>query len=218
MFSRESPYEKKAVEELTQKPINTSLDDPLTLAEVRECLNKAQSRKAPGSNGIRIEQYKLLDDENLSTVVAAMQAYRDDPKFDSKDWHNVALTLLPKKGDLKLPKNHRPISLIDVLCKLLSSVFANRINHHLVEVGLQEQAGFTPKRGCDDATTALKITLQNLSAAEQEAYVLFVDLVKAFDSVNREMLWLVLAKMGIPPGMISTIKKMYTGIINEQKL
>ena len=91
-------------------------------------------------------------------------------------------------------------------------MFANRINHHLVEVGLQEQAGFTPKRGCDDATTALKITLQNLSAAEQEAYVLFVDLVKAFDPVNREMLWLVLAKMGIPPGMISTIKKMYTGI------
>ena len=26
------------------------------------------------------------------------------------------------------------------------------------------------------------------------------------------MLWLALAKMGIPPGMISTIKKMYTGI------
>ena len=127
-----------------------------------------------------------------------MQAYRDDPQFDSKDWHNVALTLLPKKGDLSLPKNRRPISLIDVLCKLLSSVFASRLNEHIEKVGLQEQAGFTPKRGCDDGTTTLKLTLQNLSATEQEAYVLFVDLVKAFDSVNREMLWLVLAKMGIP--------------------
>ena len=109
-------------------------------------------------------------------------------------------------------KNYRPISLIDVLCKLLSSVFANRINHHIEEIGLQEQAGFTPKRGCDDGTNTLKFTLQNLSAAEQEAYVLFVDLVKAFDSVNREMLWLILAKMGIPQSMINTIKKMYTGI------
>ena len=62
----------------------------------------------------------------------------------TKDWHHVALSLLPKKGDLKLPKNYRPISLIDVLCKLLSSVFANRINHHLEKIGWQEHAGFAP--------------------------------------------------------------------------
>ena len=29
-------------------------------------------------------------------------------------------------------------------------------------------------------------------------WVLFVDLVKAFDSVPRDVLWAVLAKMGVP--------------------
>ena len=78
MFSRESPYDRKAVEELIQKPINVLLEEaPLTVKEVRECLNKAQNRKAPGSNGIRIKQYILLNDENLSFfIVAAMQAYQ----------------------------------------------------------------------------------------------------------------------------------------------
>ena len=74
VFSRESPFDRKAVEELTQKPINTLLEAPLRVKEARECLNKAQSRKAPGSNGIPIELYKMLDESNLPFIVAAMQA------------------------------------------------------------------------------------------------------------------------------------------------
>ena len=67
-------------------------------------------------------------------------------------------------------------------------------------------------RGCADATSTLKITLQNLQAANQDTYVLFVDIVKAFDSVNREMLWKILKKYGIPTETIAIIKKMYTDI------
>ena len=37
--------------------------------------------------------------------------------------------------------------------------------------------------GCADATSTLKTTLQNLQDANQDTYVLFVDIVKAFDSV-----------------------------------
>jgi hypothetical protein len=43
-------------------------------------------------------------------------------------------------------------------------------------------------RGCVDAATTLKIALQSLKDRNQEAYDLFVDVVKAFDSVNREMM------------------------------
>jgi hypothetical protein len=124
----------------------------------------------------------------------------------------VTLKLLPKKGDLSLPKNYRPISLLDVLSKILSSILGNRINSHLELHGLKEQAGFMKSRGCADATSSFKITLQNLQAADQDSDVLFVDIVKAFDSVNREMLWQILEKYGIPKETISVIKKMYTDV------
>jgi hypothetical protein len=62
------------------------------------------------------------------------------------------------------------------------------MNSHLEKYGLKEQAGFMKNRGCSDATSTLKITLQNLQAADQDTYVLLVDIAKAFDSVNREML------------------------------
>jgi hypothetical protein len=50
------------------------------------------------------------------------------------------------------------------------------------------------------------MTLQHLRAANHDSFVLFVDIVKAFDSVNREMLWKILEKL------IATIKKMYMNI------
>ena len=86
------------------------------------------------------------------------------------------------------------------------------MNDHLEKNGLQEQAGFMKDRGCSDATSTLKMTLQHLRAANHDSFVLFVDIVKAFDSVNREMLWKILEKYGIPEKVIATIKKMYTDI------
>jgi len=59
---------------------------------------------------------------------------------------------------------------------------------HMLRVGLPEQAGFTKGRSCADATAALKIALQQQRNANNDSYVLFLDLVKAFDSVNRELL------------------------------
>ena len=58
----------------------------------------------------------------------------------------------------------------------------------------------------------LKVALQNLSESGQEAYVLFVDIIKAFDTVNREMLWQILARYGVPDHLVSVIKKLYAEI------
>ena len=91
-------------------------------------------------------------------------------------------------------------------------MLAKRFNKIINVIGLHEQVGFTSGHRCVDATAALKITLQNLTCAGHEAYVLFVDIINAFDSVNRDMLWKILAKYGIPENMIWTIKKMYTDI------
>jgi hypothetical protein len=67
-------------------------------------------------------------------------------------------------------------------------------------------------KSCADASIALKATLQKLQSSGQDAFVLFVDLVKAFDSVNREMLWQLLTKYGLPDDLITLIRKLYTDI------
>ena len=46
----------------------------------------------------------------------------------------------------------------------------------------------------------------------QESWVLFVDLVKAFDSVPRDVLYTVLAKFGVPPHLLRVIQRMNTDL------
>ena len=65
------------------------------------------------------------------------------------------------------------------------------------------------ERSTEDAATVLKTILQPLHKSDQEAFVTFVDLVKAFDSVNRDMLWEALKKYGVPDGLVNVIKKLY---------
>jgi hypothetical protein len=76
--------------------------------------------------------------------------------------------------------------------------------------GVEEQAGSTPGKGFSDATFSLKTALQNLREHGQESWVLFVDLVKAYDKDNREMLWKILEILGVPNSLIEVLKKLYT--------
>jgi len=50
-----------------------------------------------------------------------------------------------------------------------------------------------------------------------ETYALFVDLVKAFDTVNHSLLIKVLSKYGIPPTMCRTIAKLYKNGVVQLK-
>ena len=69
IFGRNAPYDKQAVKGLQQLETNDSIADPISLEELKNTLKKAKNRKSPGSNGIPIEMYKHLDDENLTQVL-----------------------------------------------------------------------------------------------------------------------------------------------------
>ena len=43
-------------------------------------------------------------------------------------------------------------------------------------------------------------------------YMCFIDLQKAYDSVDRGLLWMVLARAGIPVEMIAVIRKFHVGM------
>ena len=71
---------------------------------------------------------------------------------------------------------------------------------HMQVIGLEAQCGFMPGKSTVDAIFTMRVSLQKRFRFQKDTWVLFVDFVKAFDTVPREMLFRVFARLGFPPG------------------
>lgn len=47
----------------------------------------------------------------------------------------------------------------------------------------------------------------------RDLYIAFIDLLKAFETVNRELLWTVLQKFGVPPTFINILRSFHDGML-----
>ena len=68
-------------------------------------------------------------------------------------------------------------------------------------------------RGCCDRIFTVKLALQKRHEHGLGTWAVFIDLVKAFDSVPRDGLSVVLDKFGIPPKMIRLIMKFRSDLV-----
>ena len=106
------------------------------------------------------------------------------------EWINGLLTILAKKGDLSLPGNYRGIMLLETAYKIVEIIINDRLLP--IEEGLasehESQCGFRPGRGCTDSIFTVKLAMKKRREHSLESWLLFLDLVKAFDRVPREIL------------------------------
>ena len=76
----------------------------------------------------------------------------------------------------------------------------------------EEQCGFRPARSTIYMLLAVH-RLQELGGGRKiPLYLCSIDLQKAYDSVNRELLWVVLARFGVPDKMLTVIRQFHEGM------
>ena len=76
--------------------------------------------------------------------------------------------------------------------KVFAQIILERVHHHLLEQQLPEQSGFTPKMSTIDRILVLQVLTEHRRVFRQGLLAAYVDLCKAFDSVNRDALWRIL--------------------------
>ena len=122
--------------------------------------------------------------------------------------------ILHKKKDRAECGNYRGISLVVHTGKVLLTIIARRLSEYCerVEILPEEQSGFRPNRSTTDMMFVIR-RLQELARKKRiPLYVRFIDLTKAYDSVDRTLLWTVLASFGVPQNMISVIRQFHDGM------
>jgi hypothetical protein len=115
-----------------------------------------------------------------------------------------------KKGDASNPSNYRCIQLVSMLRKIIALVLSRQLRAVGEKRLLEYQCGFRPQRGCSDQLFSLRRVSELALAKQQRLYIAFVDLCKAFDSVNRAALWAVLRASGLPEDLVRILIDLHT--------
>ncbi|VDL93378.1 unnamed protein product [Schistocephalus solidus] len=97
--------------------------------------------------------------------------------------------------------------------KIFVRILLNRLNGHL-EQGLlpESQCGFRRHRRTTDMIFAARQLQERCQGMRTRLYTTFVDLTKAFDTVNRDGLWKVMQKFGCPEWFTHMVRQLHDGM------
>ena len=102
------------------------LEQPISLEEVHIAVRKGGKNKAPGSDGIGLEFYKV----NWATIKddtrAMMNQMFMERKVSTQQKHGV-IVCLPKSSDPTTPADFQPITLLNMDYKILARIIAYRL-------------------------------------------------------------------------------------------
>ncbi|KAM7369499.1 hypothetical protein PAMP_000739 [Pampus punctatissimus] len=215
--AEDQPHKKEKIESfldsinltrLTEEEADT-MTRPITEEEIRENILKLKNNKSPGVDGFPGEYYKTLINE-LTPVLCRVYNYALTEGHPPGSWSDAVISVIHKDNkDPTLCTSYRPISLLGVDLKILTSIIANRIQKYIRKLIKPDQTGFINNRqGTDNVRRALN--LQSLAAKRGiPSMFLSLDAEKAFDRVDWTFLEQTLSRMGFNDVFVRWIKTFY---------
>jgi len=117
-----------------------------------------------------------------------------------------------KKGDKAECGNYRGISLLSTTDKVLARVLANCLQPLSEQILPESQCGFRSSRGTTDMIFSACQLQEKCREQGLPLYMAFIDLTKAFNSVDRQALWSILSKYGCHAKYIRVLRLLHDGM------
>ena len=208
LFFNPSEVDNDAIDSLPQAEIRHHLDRLPTFEEVELAAKQLNSGKA--SVEVPVE---LLQTGSKNVLHAIHDSFVNSwggipiPQ----DWINgILVSIFKGKGEKSVCDNYRGITLLESVGKVLARLLLNRLTEDICPTVIPEsQSGFRSGRGTVDMIFAVRQVQEKCIEQQMSLYQVFVDLTKAFDTVNRNVLWKILEKIGCPPKFVHMFKELH---------
>jgi len=140
---------------------------------VEEVVKDMPNGKAPRPNGftIKIEVWEVVEDSRRSSSIL-------------KSLNSTFLALISKEEEANTPLKFRPISLCNVLYKIISKVIANKLKPILPGIISEEQSGYVEGRQILDSILLAQEMIHTLRTQKKAGMLMQLDLSRAYDKVN----------------------------------
>ena len=187
-----------------------------SLDECEDAVKNMKPNKSPALDGLTSEFYKCFWDDIKLMFYDALKSIYDNKEM-SFSQRLAVITLIHKKGDKKLLKNYRPISLTNTDYKIIAFVFARRLQTIIDKLISNSQTAYVKGRFiCLNARLILDI-FDFCEENNCDGILLFLDFEKAFDSVEWNFLVKSLVKFNFGPEFKAWIKILYCNPIFRVK-
>ena len=208
LFFNPSVIDENVINSLPQMNTLHHMDLLPTVDEVVKAIKKIKAGKAPvcipiellqnGGDCVTNALYKLIEKCWLGSPVP-------------QDWIDGLLVSLFKGKGIKSDCDHyRGITLLESAGKVLARILLDRLIENICPLIIPEaQCGFTEGRGTVDMVFTARQLQEKCIEQQLPLYQVFVDLTKAFDTVNRDALWIALRKIGCPPTFVRMFQELH---------
>lgn len=199
------------LEDLEINPILTEVpsDERPSEGEITTAINQMKNRKSPGSDAITAE---IIKGGNTLSVKMLHEVFGKiwEEKTVPQEWRNSEIVPIFKKGKKTCCDNYRGISLLSIPGKVLARVIYNRLVPFLEQFWDETQSGFRSNRSTADMVFSTRQLIEKAKEQNTQLAIGFVDISKAFDSVNRAALFEILYKLNCPPNLLEVLKSLHT--------
>jgi len=175
--------------------------------EIHAALASLGASKAPSPDGFTALFYmKYWGSIKLIVLRAVWNFFRNNHLL--KEQNHTFIALIPKKLGASSVHHFRPISLCNIIYKIISKLLANSLKPLLNNIISPFQTAFVPNRHIQDNSILAHEMLHTLKSKRGRGGLMAIniDMEKAFDKMEWSFLVAILTKLGFHPTWINWIR------------
>ena len=188
-------------------------NEHINIFEVKKAVGGAKMGKAAGFDNIPTT---VLKNDTAISFLHILFNICFDNGFVPSDWGKCVINPIPKSStsDRRDPLYYRGISLAPAMYNLYCSVLNRRLSSWSEQHGklTDVQNGFRKGRSTTDHILSLTNIIDTRKRLRKPTFCAFIDFRKAYDTINRNILWKRLSNIGISGKMFSAIKSLYLSV------